>query len=96
MNHTRYILTTSRGPLLEEGTFSQPLRARSTARAAIDVYDTEPLPAGHPLRQADHLLATPHIGYVTRGLYEVFYRDTVSKLLKWLDARQAPVPSAPR
>ena len=31
------------------------------------------------------LLATPHIGYVSRGLYEVFYRDTVANIVQWLD-----------
>jgi len=54
--------------------------------AAIDVYDVEPLPQEHPYRRAENLLATPHIGYVSRGLYERFYRDTVTN---WLDKKQS-------
>jgi len=44
------------------------LQAGQIAGAAIDVYDAEPLPANHPYRNIDNLLATPHIGYVSRGL----------------------------
>jgi phosphoglycerate dehydrogenase-like enzyme len=56
------------------------------AGAAVDVFDMEPLPPDHPYRRVDHLLATPHIGYVSRGLYERFYRDTVANIVSWLDA----------
>jgi len=63
------------------------LKAGQIAGAAIDVYDVEPLPLDHPYRHLDNLLATPHIGYVSRSLYERFYRDTVSNILAWLDAR---------
>ena len=43
------------------------------------------LPENHPYRHAKNLLATPHIGYVSRGLYERFYRDTVTNISTWLD-----------
>jgi phosphoglycerate dehydrogenase-like enzyme len=33
----------------------------------------------------DNVLATPHIGYVSRGLYKTFYEDTVSNIRKWLN-----------
>jgi phosphoglycerate dehydrogenase-like enzyme len=36
-----------------------------------------------------NLLATPHIGYVSRGLYERFYRDTVVNIARWLDGQAA-------
>jgi phosphoglycerate dehydrogenase-like enzyme len=57
--------------------------------AAIDVYDVEPLPEDHAYRRAENLLATPHIGYGTRGLYERFYGDSVTNISTWLDQRQA-------
>jgi phosphoglycerate dehydrogenase-like enzyme len=41
----------------------------------------------HPYRVLDNLLATPHVGYVSRGLYETFYRDTVANIIAWLDGR---------
>ena len=36
-----------------------------------------------------NLLATPHIGYVSSGLYERFYRDTVANTARWLDGQAA-------
>ena len=56
-------------------------------RADIAVFDIEPLPPSHPLRTLDNVLATPHIGYVSHGLYKTFYEDTVSNIRKWLDIR---------
>ncbi len=87
MKPTARLVNTSRGPIVVESALIAALKAGQIAGAAIDVYDAEPLPAHHPCRNIDNLLATPHIGYVSRGLYERFYRDTVSNILAWLDAR---------
>ncbi|MEE1825201.1 2-hydroxyacid dehydrogenase [Streptomyces sp. BE20] len=38
-------------------------------RAALDVTDPEPLPAGHPLRTAPGVLVTPHVGAFTRAMW---------------------------
>src|SRR5258708_510534 len=57
------------------------------ACAAIDVFDQEPLPPDHPFRSFPNLLATPHIGYVSRGVYERFHQDTVKNILQWLDSQ---------
>ena len=64
------------------------LQNKHIAGAAIDVFHIEPLPPDHPFRRLDNVLATPHIGYVSRGLYNTFYEDTVSNIRKWLDAPQ--------
>ena len=45
------------------------------AGAGLDVYDTEPLPANHPLRSLPNTVLTPHLGYVTDDCYDVFFRD---------------------
>jgi phosphoglycerate dehydrogenase-like enzyme len=87
MKQTARLVNTSRGPIVVEAALAAALKAGQIAGAAIDVYDVEPLPADHPYRQMNNLLATPHIGYVSRGLYERFYRDTVSNIIAWLDAR---------
>jgi len=87
MKPTARLVNTSRGPIVVEADLIQALNTGRIAGAAIDVYDTEPLPADHPYRNIANLLATPHIGYVSRGLYERFYRDTVSNITAWLDTR---------
>ena len=51
-----------------------------TITGFLDVYDTEPLPADHPLRALPNALLTPHIGYVSRELYETFYGDAVADI----------------
>jgi phosphoglycerate dehydrogenase-like enzyme len=85
MKPTARLVNTSRGPIVVESALIAALKERRIAGAAIDVYDTEPLPPQHPYRNLDNLLATPHIGYVSRELYECFYRDTVSNILRWLE-----------
>jgi phosphoglycerate dehydrogenase-like enzyme len=87
MKPTARLVNTSRGPIVVESALIAALKERRIAGAAIDVYDTEPLPPGHPYRKLENLLATPHIGYVSRGLYERFYQDTASNILAWLQAR---------
>jgi phosphoglycerate dehydrogenase-like enzyme len=63
----------------------QLFKNKQIAGAAIDVFEIEPLPPSHPFRTLDNVLATPHIGYVSHGLYTTFYEDTVSNIRKWLD-----------
>ena len=87
MKPTARLVNTSRGPIVVESALIAALKERRIAGAAIDVYDTEPLPAQHPYRKLENLLATPHIGYVSRDLYERFYRDSVSNILTWLETR---------
>jgi phosphoglycerate dehydrogenase-like enzyme len=77
MKPTAYLVNTSRGPIVDEAALVQALRARSIAGAALDVYDVEPLPADHPLRTLPNTVLTPHLGYVSRGNYELFFRGAV-------------------
>ena len=85
MKATALLINASRGPIVEEQALISVLKNKQIAGAAIDVFDIEPLPASHPFRTLDNLLATPHIGYVSHGLYKTFYEDTVSNIRKWLD-----------
>jgi phosphoglycerate dehydrogenase-like enzyme len=86
MKPTARLVNTSRGPIIVESALIEALANGRIAGAAIDVFDVEPLPPEHPFRRLDRVLATPHIGYVSRGLYERFYRDTVANIAAWLDA----------
>jgi phosphoglycerate dehydrogenase-like enzyme len=87
MKPSARLVNTSRGPIVVEADLLEALATRRIAGAAVDVFDTEPLPPGHPYRSADNLLATPHIGFASRGLYERFYRDTVDNVVAWLDGK---------
>ncbi len=85
------LVNTSRGPIVVEADLLEALRSNKIAGAAIDVFDQEPLPHDHPFRSQPNLLATPHIGYVSRGLYQRFYQDTVDNIAKWLDNQRQPI-----
>ncbi len=87
MKPSAYLINTSRGPLIDEKALIETLEQRKIAGAALDVFDVEPLPASHPFRKMDNLLATPHIGYVTEDTYKVFYQDTVKAILEWIGLR---------
>jgi phosphoglycerate dehydrogenase-like enzyme len=89
MKPTARLINTSRGPIVVEADLVAALKDKTIAGAAIDVFDQEPLPLGHPFRSLPNLLATPHIGYVSRGLYERFYQDTVANIRNWLDGQIA-------
>jgi phosphoglycerate dehydrogenase-like enzyme len=89
MKPTALLVNTSRGPIVDERALLAALREGAIAGAALDVYDTEPLPADHPLRTAPNTVLTPHVGYVSTGTYEVFYREAVEDVAAFL--RGAPV-----
>jgi len=87
MKPTARLVNTSRGPIVVEADIIAALKAQKIAGAAIDVFDQEPLPLDHPFRTLPNLLATPHIGYASRGLYTRFYQDTVENIHRWLDGQ---------
>ena len=84
MKPTAYFINTSRGPLVNEAALIETLQQHKIAGAAIDVFNTEPLPIDHPFRKMDNLLATSHVGYVTENTYKLFYTDTVKAVEEWL------------
>jgi len=86
MKPTARLINASRGPIVDEQALITVLKNRQIAGAAVDVFDIEPLPPSHPFRTLDNVLATPHIGYVSDGLYKTFYEDTVSSIRRWLDS----------
>jgi phosphoglycerate dehydrogenase-like enzyme len=74
------LVNTSRGPIVDEKALLHALEKGPLAGAALDVYDKEPLPADHPLRSAPHTILSPHLGYVSIGSYELFYREAVEDI----------------
>lgn len=84
MKPTAFLINTSRGPLIEEHALIAALQEGRIAGAAIDVYDIEPLPAAHPFRRLPRLITTPHVGYVSRENYDVYFREIVENIEAWL------------
>ena len=83
MKRTAYLVNTSRGPLVDEAALIDALANHRIAGAALDVFDQEPLPQGHPLRSLDNVLCTPHIGYGPSEGYTAFHEGNVKTLLAY-------------
>lgn len=84
MRPSAYLINTSRGPIVDEAALLEALRRRTIAGAALDVFDQEPLPAGHPLLAMENVVLTPHLGYVTADSYRRFYGETVENIAAFL------------
>ena len=80
MKPSALLVNTSRGPIVDESALLDTLRRKAIRGVALDVYDTEPLPADHPLRTLGNAVLTPHLGFVTRETYEIFYGDAVEDI----------------
>ena len=80
MKPTAYLVNTSRGPIIVEQDLVAALREQRIAGAALDVFDVEPLPQDHPLREFDNVILTPHIGYITREQCRFFYGQVVAQI----------------
>jgi phosphoglycerate dehydrogenase-like enzyme len=84
MKPTALLVNTSRGPIVDEMALIDALRSHRLGGAGLDVFDTEPLPTGHPLRSLDSVVSTPHIGYVADRVYRTFYGEASAKIAAWL------------
>jgi phosphoglycerate dehydrogenase-like enzyme len=91
MKRTAILVNTSRGPIVDVDAAIEALEARRLGYAAFDVYDREPLPADHPLRQTPNVLLTPHIGYVTEENYRSSYPQIVENVVAFLDGNPVRV-----
>jgi phosphoglycerate dehydrogenase-like enzyme len=87
MKSSAYLINASRGPLVAESSLVAALRAHKIAGAGLDVYDVEPLPLDHPFRALENVITTPHIGFVSKRTYEIFYGNTVENILAWIEGR---------
>ncbi|MEU6633490.1 D-2-hydroxyacid dehydrogenase family protein [Streptomyces parvus] len=87
MRPTAYLINTSRAAIVDTEALLAALNAGTIAGAATDVFDVEPLPADDPVRSTPRLLATPHLGYVSRANYETYYGQAVEDIRAFLDGR---------
>jgi phosphoglycerate dehydrogenase-like enzyme len=84
MKRSAILINASRGPIIDEAALIDALNNRLIACAGLDVYDVEPLPDDHPLRRADNVVLTPHLGYATADNFRDFYSDMVEDVEAWL------------
>jgi len=84
MKPTAYLVNTSRGPIVDEAALVDAVRKGTIAGAGLDVYDEEPLPLDHPLRNLPNTVITPHLGYVTEEGYRIFYGHALEDVKGWL------------
>lgn len=91
MKKTAYFVNTSRGPIVDSAALVDALSSGKIAGAGIDVYDREPLPADDPLRKAPNTVLLPHVGYVSDGVYRIFYSDTLEDIKAWLSGKPVRV-----
>ena len=89
MKPSAYLINTSRGPIIDEAALIAALREKRIAGAALDVFDTEPLPLDHPFRKLDNVVITPHLGYVVAQNYRTLFGGMVEDIRAFLDG--APV-----
>lgn len=87
MKRTAILINTSRGPIVDEAALIAALRNGTIAHAGLDVYDKEPLPAGHPLTKLENVTLVPHLGYVVEESYRYFYKGTIEDIEAWLDGK---------
>lgn len=85
MKPSAFLINTSRGPIVDEDALIDVLQRRSIAGAGLDVFDVEPLPLDHPLRTLPNTVLTPHIGYVSKASYAIFYGQMLEDVEAWLD-----------
>lgn len=90
MKATAYLINTSRGPIVDEAALVAALASRRIAGAALDVFDHEPLPPGHPFANLPNVILTPHLGWPTDKMYEQFAEAAADVLLAYLDGRDVP------
>jgi D-3-phosphoglycerate dehydrogenase len=81
MKPTALLVNTSRAGLIEAGALVDALRAGRPGMAAVDVFEQEPVhDVEHPLLGLENVLATPHIGYVTREEWELQFADIFEQI----------------
>ncbi|PMD15677.1 glycerate dehydrogenase [Hyaloscypha hepaticicola] len=96
MKRSALLVNASRGPLVEQAELVDALEHGRIRGAALDVFETEPLPLDSPWRRDNYwgqngrsyVLTTPHMGYVDEGLVNAWYAETAENVERWLDGNE--------
>lgn len=91
MKPTAFIVNTARGPIIDEEALARVLKDGKIAGAGLDVYGTEPLPADHPFRSLENVIASPHLGYVEQSNYDAYFSGYEAAIRGYLDGEPVKV-----
>ena len=91
MKPTAILINTARGPIVHEAALIEALSTRRIAGAGLDVYETEPLPRGHPLTELDNVVLSPHSAGVTPEALEAGLQLAVENVWNFLAGKPTNV-----
>ncbi len=90
MKRSAYLVNTARGPIVDEEALLEALSEERIAGAGLDVFEVEPLPAGHRFTELGNVVLTPHLGWPTDDGYRRFAQAACEVLLAYLDGGHVP------
>jgi D-3-phosphoglycerate dehydrogenase len=87
MKRDALFVNTSRAELVAENALEQALQRGRPGHAALDVFTSEPLAADAPLLKIPTVLATPHLGYVEKDSYELYFRVAFENVVNFANGK---------
>ena len=95
MSPDAILVNTSRAGIIEAGALVSALKNGRPGRAAVDVYETEPvLRADHPLLKLSNVVCTPHLGYVEKDTYEALFTAATDQVMAFAAGQPINIVSA--
>ncbi|HEX7689745.1 MAG TPA: D-2-hydroxyacid dehydrogenase family protein [Burkholderiaceae bacterium] len=91
MKPTALFVNTSRAELIEENALVAALNRGRPGMAAVDVFESEPILAGHPLLRLENAVCTPHIGYVEQASYELYFGAAFDNVVNFINGNPTNV-----
>lgn len=88
MKPTAYLINAARGAVLDEAALAQSLKEGRLAGAAVDAFQSEPLPADHPFLSLDNCVLTPHIASASRETLDAINDVVAESVLDVLQGRR--------
>jgi phosphoglycerate dehydrogenase-like enzyme len=93
MKPTAFLINTARAAIVDESALIDVLVSGRIAGAGLDVFGREPLPLDAPILRAPNTVLTPHLGYVTRETYDVYFPEALEDIEAWLAGKAIRVIS---
>src|SRR5262249_21304655 len=81
------LINTARGPIVDEAALVRALREGWIAGAGLDVVESEPIAADHPLLKLDNVVLPPHIASYSDRFVEAFWAHSVRTLIEMARGR---------